>query len=54
MIQRRTSNHVLLTIVLAPLLAAIIAGLSGRVIGRVGAHCVTIAGRRAVASRLSA
>ena len=34
----------LLTIVLAPLIAAVIAGLAGRVIGRVGAHCVTIAG----------
>jgi NADH-quinone oxidoreductase subunit L len=33
-----------LTIVLAPLLAAIIAGLGGRMIGRVGAHTVTIAG----------
>ena len=36
------------SIVLAPLLAAIVAGLGGRVIGRVGAHCVTIARRRAV------
>ena len=34
----------LITIVLAPLLAAIISGLAGRVIGRVGAHCITIAG----------
>ena len=34
----------LLTIVLAPLLAAILAGLFGRRIGRVGAHSVTIAG----------
>ena len=34
----------MLTIVLAPLIAAVIAGLAGRVIGRVGAHCVTIAG----------
>jgi NADH-quinone oxidoreductase subunit L len=33
-----------LTIVLAPLVAAIIAGLFGRVIGRAGAHTVTIAG----------
>jgi NADH-quinone oxidoreductase subunit L len=33
-----------LTIVLAPLLAAIIAGLGGRTVGRVGAHTVTIAG----------
>ena len=38
------SGNVLLTIVLAPLLAAIVAGLAGRVIGRVGAHTVTIAG----------
>jgi NADH-quinone oxidoreductase subunit L len=34
----------LLTIVLAPLVAAIAAGLFGRQIGRVGAHSVTIAG----------
>src|ERR1700683_3231820 len=33
-----------LTIVLAPLLAAIIAALGGRTVGRVGAHTVTIAG----------
>ena len=33
-----------LTIVLAPLLAAIIAGLAGKQIGRAGAHWVTIAG----------
>ena len=33
-----------LIIVLAPLLAAIIAGLFGRVIGRSGAHWVTIIG----------
>jgi NADH-quinone oxidoreductase subunit L len=38
------SESTLLTIVLAPLLAAIVSGLAGRVIGRVGAHCVTIAG----------
>ena len=38
------SHTTLLTIVLAPLLAAILAGLGGRVIGRVGAHSVTIAG----------
>jgi NADH-quinone oxidoreductase subunit L len=38
------SETVLLTIVLAPLLAAILAGLGGRVIGRAGAHSVTIAG----------
>jgi len=33
-----------LTIALAPLVAAILAGLGGRVLGRVGAHTVTIAG----------
>jgi NADH-quinone oxidoreductase subunit L len=33
-----------LTIVLAPLLAAIVAGLAGQKIGRAGAHWVTIAG----------
>ena len=38
------SQSTLLTIVLAPLVAAILAGLAGRAIGRVGAHCVTIAG----------
>ena len=38
------SQSTLLTIVLAPLIAAILAGLAGRVIGHVGAHCVTIAG----------
>jgi NADH-quinone oxidoreductase subunit L len=38
------SQSVLLTIVLAPLLAAIAAGLAGKVIGRVGAHSVTIVG----------
>ena len=38
------SETILLTIVLAPLFAAILAGLAGRVIGRVGAHSVTIAG----------
>lgn len=38
------SHSVLLTIVLAPLLAAIAAGIGGRVIGRAGAHTVTIAG----------
>ncbi|MBB6091894.1 NADH-quinone oxidoreductase subunit L [Povalibacter uvarum] len=38
------SQSTLLTIVLAPLLAAIVAGLAGRVIGRIGAHSVTIAG----------
>src|ERR1044072_8742742 len=38
------SQSILLTIVLAPLAAAILAGLAGRAIGRVGAHSVTIAG----------
>jgi NADH-quinone oxidoreductase subunit L len=33
-----------LTIVLAPLAAAIIAGLAGKQIGRAGSHWVTIAG----------
>ena len=33
-----------LTIVLAPLIAAIVAGLFGRRIGRAGAHVLTIAG----------
>jgi NADH-quinone oxidoreductase subunit L len=36
------NQNVLLAIVLLPLAAAIIAGLFGRVIGRVGAHSVTI------------
>ena len=35
---------ILLTIVLAPLLAAIVAGLFGRWVGRAGAHTVTIIG----------
>ena len=41
-----TSNmeHIYLAIVLAPLLGAVIAGLSGRFIGRSGAHWVTIIG----------
>jgi len=38
------SMNVLLAIVLAPLLGAILAGLFGRKIGRVGAHSVTILG----------
>jgi len=38
------SQSTLLTIVLAPLIAAIIAGLAGRLVGRIGAHSVTIAG----------
>jgi len=36
--------HVLIAIPLLPLAAALIAGLGGRVIGRVGAHTVTILG----------
>ena len=37
-------RNVLLAIVLAPLIAAVLAGLGGRLIGRVGAHSVTILG----------
>jgi NADH-quinone oxidoreductase subunit L len=37
-------QEIYLTIVVAPLVAAIVAGLLGRQIGRVGAHAVTIAG----------
>jgi NADH-quinone oxidoreductase subunit L len=37
-------EKVLLTIVLAPLVAAILAGLGGRWVGRAGAHTVTILG----------
>jgi NADH-quinone oxidoreductase subunit L len=37
-------HNVYLAIALAPLVAAVIAGLGGRVIGRVGAHTVTILG----------
>ncbi|HVS24351.1 MAG TPA: NADH-quinone oxidoreductase subunit L, partial [Gammaproteobacteria bacterium] len=37
-------ENLYLTIVLAPLAAAAVAGLLGKVIGRVGAHTVTIAG----------
>jgi len=47
------SQSVLLTIVLAPLLAAILAGIAGKLIGRAGAHTVTIAGV-AIAFGLSA
>src|SRR5579863_6356486 len=36
--------HLLLAIPLLPLLAALLAGLGGRLIGRTGAHLVTIAG----------
>ncbi|MDO4708564.1 MAG: NADH-quinone oxidoreductase subunit L [Pseudomonadota bacterium] len=46
------STTQLLTIVLAPLLGSIIAGLFGRQVGRAGAHTVTIAGV-AVACALS-
>ena len=42
-----------LTIALAPLFGSIMAGLFGKWIGRVGAHCVTIAGV-AVSAVLSA
>ncbi|MCH8959141.1 MAG: NADH-quinone oxidoreductase subunit L, partial [Proteobacteria bacterium] len=35
-------ENIYLTIVLAPLLAAIVAGLFGRQIGRAGAHWLTI------------
>jgi NADH-quinone oxidoreductase subunit L len=38
------SQQILLIIVLAPLVASILAGLAGRVIGRKGAHSVTILG----------
>jgi NADH:ubiquinone oxidoreductase subunit 5 (chain L)/Multisubunit Na+/H+ antiporter, MnhA subunit len=38
------SKNVLLTIVLAPLLGSIIAGLFGRFVGRAGAHTATILG----------
>jgi NADH-quinone oxidoreductase subunit L len=37
-------ENVYLTIVLAPLLAALVAGLFGRQVGRIGAHSVTILG----------
>jgi len=37
-------QSIYLIIALAPLVAAVIAGLAGRVVGRVGAHCVTILG----------
>ena len=38
------SKSLLVAVVLAPLIGAILAGLFGRRIGRVGAHSVTIAG----------
>jgi NADH-quinone oxidoreductase subunit L len=41
---RVISQNLLLTIVLAPLIGAIVAGLFGRQIGRAGAHSITIAG----------
>ena len=37
-------EDILLAIVLAPLFGAVVAGLFGRVVGRAGAHWVTIAG----------
>jgi NADH-quinone oxidoreductase subunit L len=37
-------QSIYLTIALAPLVAAIVAGLFGRIIGRAGAHSITIAG----------
>ena len=37
-------EHIYLAIVLAPLAGAIIAGLAGHLIGRSGAHWVTIIG----------
>jgi NADH-quinone oxidoreductase subunit L len=37
-------QSIYLTIALAPLVAAIVAGLFGRTIGRTGSHCITIAG----------
>ncbi len=36
-------ESIYLTIALAPLVAAIVAGLFGRIIGRAGAHSITIA-----------
>jgi NADH-quinone oxidoreductase subunit L len=38
------SESILVTIVLAPLIAALTAGLAGKVVGRIGAHTVTILG----------
>jgi len=43
-VEHLISKSVLLAIVLAPMLGAILAGLFGRRIGRVGAHSVTILG----------
>ena len=37
-------ESILVTIVLAPLIAALAAGLAGKFIGRAGAHTVTILG----------
>ena len=37
-------QSIYLTIAMAPLIAAIVAGLFGRFIGKPGAHCITIAG----------
>ncbi|HVQ33200.1 MAG TPA: proton-conducting transporter membrane subunit, partial [Lysobacter sp.] len=44
MLEFTLSKSVLVAVVLAPLLGAILAGLFGRRIGRVGAHTVTILG----------
>ena len=46
-------EQVYLIIVLAPLLAALIAGLAGKIVGRAGAHSITILGV-AIAFGLSA
>ncbi|MGB5589044.1 MAG: NADH-quinone oxidoreductase subunit L, partial [Gammaproteobacteria bacterium] len=46
-------EQIYLTIVLAPLIAAIVAGLAGKAIGRAGAHSITILGV-AIAFGLSA
>ena len=43
-VEHMISKTVLLWVVLAPLLGAVLAGLFGRRIGRVGSHTVTIAG----------
>ena len=42
--------QLLLAIPLAPLLAAVIAGLAGRFIGRIATHTITIAGEAAKAA----
>jgi NADH-quinone oxidoreductase subunit L len=38
------SQNLLLTVPMAPLVGAIVAGLAGRAVGRKGAHTVTILG----------